>query len=71
MEMETCGECPFCHRSSYHPSDIKFRWCPACGFYDEVFSAELVALAERCPHCATPPIGRETSGYAALRPFSR
>jgi hypothetical protein len=27
--------CPKCGRTSYHPKDIEYRFCAACGYHDE------------------------------------
>jgi len=28
--------CPSCKRTSYHPEDVKNKFCPACGYHDQL-----------------------------------
>lgn len=31
--------CPKCGRTSYHPEDIRQRFCGVCGFHESLFDA--------------------------------
>lgn len=42
--------CPFCGRRSFHPTDVEYRFCAACGFwgdYYDLIELERAAAAER------------------------
>jgi len=37
--------CPSCWRVSYHPVDVVERFCPACGFHDDLLPAHILSRA--------------------------